>query len=726
MRPVSCETRHRARDANAFLLLAALMLATCRTSAAEPPVAKSVPANDTYPGFEIVDPYRNLEDLEDPDTQAWMRANAEHARRVLDAIPERARLRTAMDDADALLAFATSDIQRATDTRTFFRRRAAGESTPKLYLRDGDAAPRLVFDPARFDTPGQAFAISWYVPSPSGRRVAVALAANGSEMADFHVLDIDTGEVLDGPVPRSWLGWITWLDEERMLLGRFNETAPDTPPTEAWQDSQVVLHHVGTPINQDVHVFGTRSRHRPDGLRSEHAVAVMQRTGEPFAVAMASGTENHYAAWVLPADQVGDADARWRRLFDTSDLNQWGGQPVAGKLHAIATGEPNGEIVEYDLASGERRVLRPAGAKPIESLAVSTDGLYFRERDGVYIDLKRIDFDGGRETTIRFPRQGNPYIVQAGPVLEGRIALLESWTAPEEDFLVRADGSVVATGLKPRARASDLPPLRSRDLFATSHDGTRVPLSLLHAGELRPPREQPVLLFGYGSYGISEDPGFDPMRAAAVSEGIAYATCHVRGGGEYGEAWRLAGSLANKVNTWKDFIACAEALVAQGITVPGKLVGIGISAGGIAIANAVHERPELFAGAIDDVGAVDMLRMLSASRNGPNHYAEFGDIRTAEGAAAARGMSAYQRIEDGRAYPPWLVIHGVNDPRVDVWESNKFAARMRQASANPVIYRIDYASGHGVGSTADARKDWAADIGAFVFEVTRNVAGDPP
>ena len=114
------------------------------------------------------------------------------------------------------------------------------------------------------------------------------------------------------------------------------------------------------------------------------------------------------------------------------------------------------------------------------------------------------------------------------------------------------------------------------------------------------------------------------------------------------------------------------------------------------------------------------------SRNGPNHYAEFGDIRTAEGAAAARGMSAYQRIEDGRAYPPWLVIHGVNDPRVDVWESNKFAARMRQASANPVIYRIDYASGHGVGSTADARKDWAADIGAFVFEVTRNVAGDTP
>jgi len=711
-----------ALPASCGVIALSCLLAVCGPPAqAAPPVAKSLPVTDLYPGFEIVDPYRNLEALDDPDTQAWMQGQAEHARATLDALPARARIRAALDATDTMLAFSSSDIQRATPTRTFLRRREAGEATPKLYLRDGDdGALQLVFDPAQLDTPGQTHAISWYVPSPSGGRVAVAAAANGSEMSDFYVLDVDSGEQLDGPVPRSWLGWVTWLDEDRMLLGRFNDTAQDSPPEQAWQDSQVVLHRVGAPITQDVHVFGTRSRHRPEGLRSEHAVAVMLRPDEPFAVAMASGTESHYAAWVLPTAQLGDPDARWRRVFGTEDLNQWGGQPMAGLLHAISTRVPNGEIVEYDLANGARRVLRAAGEQPIESLVMATDALYFRQRSGVYSDLKRIGHDGRGETTIRFPRKGNPYVSQGGPVLEGVTALLESWTAPTEDYLVRGDGSVVATGFKPSAQGIDLAPLQSHDLVATSHDGIEVPLSLVHHGPLRPAAEQPVLLYGYGSYGIPEDPSFEPLRFAPGVEGIAYATCHVRGGGEHGDAWRKAGHLELKPNTWKDFIACADALVAQGITVPAKLVGMGISAGGITIANAVQERPELFAAAINDVGATDMLRMLSASRNGPNHYAEFSDIRTREGAAAARGMSAYQRIEDGHPYPPWLVIHGVNDPRVDVWESNKFVARMQIASARPVIYRIDYTSGHGVGSTAGARKDWAADIAAFVLDATRD------
>ncbi|WP_165967329.1 prolyl oligopeptidase family serine peptidase [Luteimonas aestuarii] len=638
-----------------FTLINASLLAVCSTpvAAETPPKAKSVPATDTYPGFEVVDPYRNLEQLDDPDTQAWMKAQADHARRVLDGMPGRARIRAALDDADAMLAFSSSDIRPATATRMFYRRREAGEPTQKLYVRDGlRGTPRLVFDPSRLDTPGQTHAISWYVPSPSGRRVAVAAGANGSEMSDFYVLDVDNGEQLDGPLPRSWLGWITWLDEDRMLLGRFNPAAPDAPPTEAWKDSQVFLHRVGNPIEQDLHVFGTRSRHPPEGLPPEHVVAVMRRAGEPFAVAMASGTENHYSAWVLPASQLGDPDAGWRRIFGTGDLNQWGGQPLDGKLHAISTRSPNGEIVEYDLATGARQVLRPAGDRPIESLAVSTDGLYFRERDGVYIDLKRIGFDGRGETTIRFPRSGNPYISPMDPVLAGRFVLLESWTAPSQDFLVQADGSVVPTHLKPTAQGLDLSPLQSRDLVATSHDGTQVPLSLVHFGNLKPPGEQRVLLYGYGAYGISEDPLFNPLRFAAIAQGIAHATCHVRGGGEHGDAWRKAGHLARKPNTWKDFIACAEALVAQGITVPAQLVGMGVSAGGILIGNAVHERPDLFAGAVNDVGVTDVLRMLSASQNGPNHYAEFGDIRTPEGAAAARGMSVYQRIEDGRAYPP--------------------------------------------------------------------------
>lgn len=708
-------------------LVATALLATplgALASDGTPPPAKSVPATDTYPGFTVVDPYRNLEDLKDPDTLAWMKAQADHARKVLDAIPERAGIRSALDTADAMRAYNLSSIVRATDTRVFYQRREANAPIAKLYVRDGATGTgRLVFDPSRFDSDGKAHAISWSMPSPSGKRLAVGIAANGSEQAEFYVIDVESGRQLEGPIPRSWLGIVSWLDEDQLLVQRMREQAPGMSPAEVWLDSQVFLHRIGTPFAQDAQVFGTESKNKPDGLPPQDFVGVFVRPGEPYALGVGLGARAHYSAWALPAAELGKPDAQWRQVFLDDAKNKSGGDIRNGQLYAISDQSANGEIVRYDLASGERHVLRPAGARPIESLGVARDGLYFRERNGVYTSLKRIGYDGSGEIEIRFPRKGAPSPAAEAytdPALDGAVVLLDSWTEPESDFLVSGDGSVREFGLSAPLKGFDLSRLHARDLVATSHDGTRVPLSLLYYGDLKPAAQQSVVLNGYGSYGMSQDPVFVPWFAAITQAGLALATCHVRGGGEFGSTWHEGGRLANKSNTWKDMIACAEALVAQGISVPGKLVGMGSSAGGITISNAVNERPELFAGAINNVGVSDVLRSLSASQNGPNHYAENGDIRTTEGAAIARAMSGYEGIQPGNRYPPWLVIHGVNDPRVEVWQSNKFAARMQAASRNPVIYRLDYATGHGMGSTTDARKDLFADIGAFALDVTRD------
>lgn len=703
--------------------LALLPLCLAALSAvAAPPRAASVPVTDRYPGFEVVDPYRNLEDLDDPATQAWMRAQANHARAVLDAIPQRAAIRAALDVADATRPYVVYDIVRATDTRTFFMRREANGSIGRLFVRDGDAGEgRMVFDPATLDSEGLTHAISWSYPSPSGRRVVVGVAANGAEDAEFHVLDVDSGERLEGPVPRSWLGIVVWVDDDRLLLGRMRETGPDAPPEAAWLDSQTWLHRIGTPIAEDVHVFGTQSAGTPEGLPAQDFVGVWHRPGEPYALGLGVGARAHFSAWVLPAADLGKPDAAWTPLFGDDARNQNGGDMRDGQYYVVSTREPNGEIVRYDLASGARSVLRPAGARPIESLGVARDALYFRERDGVYSQLKRIAFDGSGEVAIAFPRRGAPMPSGSGytnPLLDGALVVLDAWTEPGTDYVVRADGSTTSPGLLPPVTGIDLAQVQARDLVATSHDGVQVPLTLLHYGALAPAGTQRVLLMGYGAYGATFDPYFSPQWIGLMQQGVAFANCHVRGGGEFGNAWHEAGRLGTKANTWKDFIACAEALRDQGITTPERLVGMGTSAGGITIANAVNERPELFAAAINDVGVSDVLRSLSASANGPNHYAENGDIRTAEGAAFARASSAYDRIAPGRDYPPWLVIHGVNDPRVDVWQSSKFAARMQAASDAPVLYRLDYASGHGMGSTADARKDYSADIAAFVIANT--------
>ncbi len=654
-----------------------------------------------------------------------MRAQADHARAVLDAIPQRTVIRAALDVADATRPYIVFDIVRATDARTFFMRREANASIGRLFVRDGDSGEgRMVFDPATLDSEGLTHAISWSYPSPSGRRVVVGVAANGAEDAEFHVLDVDSGQRLEGPIPRSWLGIVTWVDDDHLLLGRMRETATGEPKEAAWLDSQTWLHRIGTPIEDDVHVFGTRSAQVPEELPAEDFVGVMHRDGEPYALGLGVGARAHFSAWTLPAADLGKPDARWTRLFGDDAQNQYGGDVRDGQLYVVSTRDPNGEIVRYDLASGERRVLRPAGDRPIESLGVARDALYFRERDGVYSQLKRISFDGSGEVAIAFPRRGTPMpsgSSYTNPLLDGALVVLDAWTVPGTDFLVHADRRTTSPGLLAPVTGIDLAQVHARDLVATSHDGVKVPLTLLHYGALAPAGEQRVLLTGYGAYGMTFDPGFSPQWIGLMQQGIAFANCHVRGGGEFGNAWHEGGRLGTKANTWKDLIACAEALRDQGITVPGRLVGMGTSAGGITISNAVIERPELFAAAINDVGVSDVLRSLSASANGPNHYAENGDIRTAEGAGFARAASGYDKIVAGRAYPPWLVIHGINDPRVDVWQSNKFTARMQAAGDAPVLYRLDYASGHGMGSSADARKDYAADIAAFAIA---NTAGD--
>lgn len=697
-------------------------------SPASPPAAASMPATDAYPGFTVTDPYRNLEDLEDPATQAWMRAQAEHARRTLDAIPERAALRAEIDRLDGARSHQVSQVHRGGD-RLFYLRREANAPVSRLYVRDAGGEPRMLFDPSGFDSGDLRHAISWAVPSPGGRRVAVGIAPNGSEMAEFHVLDVDSGRRLEGPIAGSWLGIVHWIDDDAMLLGRMREVPPGTAPDKAWLDAQVHLHRVGTPLAEDLHVFGTGLALPPEGLPSQDFTGAMFNAGESWAVGIGAGARAHYSAWVLPASDLGRPDARWRPLFDDAARNQTGGGVRDGQLYAISTQAPNGEIVRYDLASGERHVVRPAGGRAIEALGVARDGLYFRERDGVYTSLKRIGFDGGGEAAVRFPRKGNPTPAADAYTdsrIDGAVVFLDSWTGPDQLYAVDGNGTAVALGIDAAMQGVDLSGMRARDLVATSHDGTRVPLSLVYHGELRPAARQPVILTGYGSYGMSWEPMFQSSLFVGQRRGVAMAVCHVRGGGEFGSAWHEGGRLATKPNTWKDFVACAEALVAQGVTVPDQLVGMGTSAGGITITNAVADRPDLFAGAINDVGVSDVLRSISASRNGPNHYAENGDIRTAKGAAVALAMSGYERIAAGPDWPAWLVIHGVNDPRVEVWQSNKFAARMQASSPRPVIYRLDYATGHGMGSTADARKDWAADILAFTLDVTRTGPADAP
>jgi prolyl oligopeptidase len=281
---------------------------------------------------------------------------------------------------------------------------------------------------------------------------------------------------------------------------------------------------------------------------------------------------------------------------------------------------------------------------------------------------------------------------------------------------VAAKGETRDTRLLVTHRPPGTPDLEVSEVLVPSHDGAQVPLAILRRKGLPRDGANPTLLIGYGAYAHSIDAFFDPRASAWLEHGGVLAYANVRGGGAFGDSWHRAGFKATKANTWKDGIASANYLIAQRYATP-KTLGIwGTSAGGIFVGRAVTSAPELFAAAIFDVGVMDAVRS-EESANGITNISEYGSVRNASEFPALLEMSTYHHIQDGTKYPAVLLIHGLNDPRVDVWHSAKAAARLQQASSSgkPILLRLDRDAGHGIGSTARQRDEKLADIYSFLL-----------
>jgi prolyl oligopeptidase len=327
----------------------------------------------------------------------------------------------------------------------------------------------------------------------------------------------------------------------------------------------------------------------------------------------------------------------------------------------------------------------------------------------------------GTVTTIPMPFAGAIGSVYCDTLHDGCWFDLEGWVTPTAVFQVGPDGTVTKTNLAPTPPI-DVSPYTSEETFCTAPDGVKIPLSIVYRKDLRRDGTATLLLDAYGSYGITEDPAFLARWLPFLDLGAVFATAHVRGGGELGEDWHLAGKKATKPNTWRDMIAAAEHLIDQRYTSKGRLAIVGGSAGGITVGRFMTERPDLAAVVIDQVGSSNTMRA-EFSPNGPPNIPEFGTVTVEADFKPLYEMDAYQHVKDGAAYPSVILTTGLNDPRVSSWEPTKMTARLQAATAskNPVILRVETDAGHGIGSTRGQRDHETADEVAFIMWRT----GDP-
>jgi prolyl oligopeptidase len=358
----------------------------------------------------------------------------------------------------------------------------------------------------------------------------------------------------------------------------------------------------------------------------------------------------------------------------------------------------------------------PASDRVLVRIVAAKDALYLEARDGTLKRLMRRPWGASGAVDVALPREGAVQLMAWRAERDGAIFGLTAWTRALEIYAVDRAGKVANTRLQPLGQYDAPAGLIATEVKVKSHDGALVPLSIIQRADLKLDGSNPVILNGYGSYGITSEPYYQATRLAWLERGGVYAVANVRGSGVYGQDWYLAGKKENKPNTWKDLIACAEYLIAQKYTTKERLGILGGSAGGIIVGRAMTERPELFAAVVPVVGVLDMVRA-ELTANGVPNIPEFGTVQKEAEFRALLAMSSYHHVKDGVAYPAVLLIHGVNDPRVDYWQSAKMAARLIAASSSgkPVLLDLDFDAGHGVGSTKLQRQRMAADYYAFLF-----------
>jgi prolyl oligopeptidase len=707
-----------------ILLLLASAALSAQTSAPSAPVTPKRDVTDDYFGTKVVDPYRWLEDLKSPEVSAWMKAQNDYTRAVLDRIPGRDKLRARIAQLDDT-GIRVSSFQ-SFGGYSFYLKRNPGEDNSRLYTRNSpDASERLLLNPETLTANGVHYSIDYYQASLDGKLVAVGISAGGSENSVLHVLDAATGNDLGERIDRAQFGAVSWLpDNHSFFYNRLQKLAAGEPRTSYYLNSRAYLHHLGDDPDKDVPVFGNGLSPAVSMVDTDFPI-VSAPSGSKYALGIvAHGVQNESTVYVVKLSDLHDAGAPWRKLFDVAD--DVTNYDIHGD-HLYLVSHHNAsrfKVLRLNLTDGDidhaQEVVAPSEAVVI-SVSVAADAVYIQKLDAGIGRLWRLPFvdgkAGGPASEVRLPFDGAIQELFTSPTEAGAYIRSASWT--KSPLLLHYDpkaNTVADTTIIP-ASPADFSAITSEEVKAKSADGTLVPLSIIRQRNLKLDGSHPTLLHGYGSYGITYDPGFDPSSLAWLERGGVIAVAHVRGGGEYGEDWHSGGRKATKENTITDFIACAQYLIEHKYTSPSHLAGEGTSAGGITIGGAITGRPDLFGAALDNVGMSDDLRA-ELQINGPANIVEFGTVKNEEDFHHLLAISAYHRIKDHTAYPAVLLTTGINDPRVDPWQMNKMTAHLQAAtsSGKPVLLRVDYDAGHGgIGATRSQHTALLTDQFSFLL-----------
>lgn len=687
------------------------------------PAAARVDLVEDLRGHLVADPYRWLEDLTDPRTTSWSAAQRELFAQARRDWPALDHLFAKLSD---LVCFDGYTLPRPRGTRTFYGVRESTAEHPVLRCTEPDGTVRELVDPMKLDPTGATTLEAWN-PSLEGGLLAYQVAGGGTEDARLCVLDVETGRIVDGPIGRVRRSPLAWLPGGDAFY-YVRRLAPElVDPRERQYHRRVYLHRLGTDPDTDVLIFG-------DGRdKADYYGVTVSADGRWLTVSATAGTARRTDLWLADLTETDPARPRFRpmqqgvdarsvpyirpgtgpddRICVLTERDAEYGRLAAGTPSALADGdwpdlvaeEPPAVLTDFAVLDGpelerpqllvvrhrhtvaEMTVHDLADGQEISSVPLPGQGWIPHVVDRV---------DGGHEAWFTYTDFGTPTTVHRYDALTGEV---EPWGKPAMPVM---------------------PSIVTQQVVYRSGDGTQIRMFVVSTRGVAD-RPRPTLLTGYGGFGVSLAPDYQPLHLAWIAAGGVLAVAHIRGGGEEGERWHRAGMRGDKCTSFEDFAAAADWLVANGWTTPAQLGIYGTSNGGMLMGAALTRYPQKWSAVVSSAALLDMVRY-EHSGLGPSWRAEFGTAEDPEQLAWLLSYSPYHHVREGTPYPAVLLIAFDGDTRVDPLHARKMCAALQHASTSgrPVLLRTEGDVGHsqralsrGVGAVADILAFFATQLG---------------
>ena len=699
------------------------------------PVAKTGNQVDNYHGTKIADPYRGLEEPDSADTRAWIEAENKVTFEHLNRIGGRDQLKQRLTE---IWNYERYGSPEKYGSHYFYTHNDGLQNQASLYVTDSmDAPGRLLLDPNTLTKDGTV-ALKSYAISDDGKHVAYGLSSGGSDWEEWHVLDVDAAK--DAGDVLKWVKFsgVSWRrDGSGFFYSRYEEPKGGNALKLANKFQKLYFHRLGSKQGDDLLIH--EQKDQPEWMfggevsdDGRYLVISVSRSTEPKNLVLYRDLSKRYfekapaeAAVKTAGKGKGKKSKHLEVVPNETLIGDWNASYAFLGNHKETfyfltdLDAPRYRIVAIDINKPDAanwKVIVPEGKDTLQTARIVNHEIVATYMKDAHSDVRRFDLKGKSLGTIALPGLGTASGFSGRTFDDETFYVFSSYTTPPSVFRYDLKGNKNSVVRAPKV-AFDPAQYETRQVFYTSKDGTRVPMFLTAKKGLAQNGANPTILYGYGGFNIPLQPAFSPALIAWIERGGVYAVANLRGGGEYGRDWHEAGMKLRKQNVFDDFIAAAEYLIHEKYTSPRKLAIRGGSNGGLLVAAAELQRPDLFAAAIPAVGVLDMLRFRDFTI-GKAWESDYGSVENADEFKAMLAYSPLHNVKPGVDYPATLIITGDHDDRVFPAHSFKFAAAMQAADPNgkPILIRIETRAGHGQGKPTTMQIEEAADVYAFILD----------